>query len=72
MRVTLCYDLPDELEAYKQALKVKNQQCNPCPKTLEYSQGILELHTAITRYMLQPSSHDTLTHLNKTLDKYSP
>lgn len=72
MRVTLVYELPDELEAYKQALKVKNQPSTPCPATTEYRRGMLELHAAIMQYMLQPDKHETLMHLNKTLDKYSP
>lgn len=68
MRVILVYELPDELEAYKEALKSKNKETTPVT-SLEHI-AIKELHTAIIRYMLQPNSHDALMSLNKTLDKY--
>lgn len=69
MRVTLVYELPDELEAYKEALKLKRGDKEPQTTSIEY-QAIKELHTAIVRYMLQPQSHDKLMHLNKMIDKY--
>lgn len=68
MRVTLVYELPYELEAYKQALMIKNSLSNS-DAPLEEFKGIKELHTAIMKYMLQPK-HDNLMHLNRMLDKY--
>lgn len=70
MRVTLVYELPDELEAYKAALKVKLGTDKPDDQALQGFVGIKELHTAIVRYMLQPQSHDNLMHLNRMIDKY--
>lgn len=69
MRVTLVYELPDELHAYKEALKIKLGDAEGPLTSPEYG-AIKELHTAIVRYMLQPSSHDNLMHLNKMIDKY--
>ena len=68
MRVTLVYELPDELEAYKQALQVKTG-LTQCVKLIEYD-ALKELHQAITNYMLK-DTHDNLMHLTKTLDKYA-
>ncbi len=69
MRVTLVYDLPDELEAYQIALKIKNKGLGITPEPTEDYLAFKELREAVTNYLLRPK-HDELMALNKVLDKY--
>lgn len=65
MRLTIEYNLPEELEAFKRAVRDKNNN------TPQYgAEDIKCLYKAIEQYMLK-NSHDNLMNLNRVLEKYS-
>ena len=71
MKVILTYNLPDELDIYKVALKAKyayNAAEIPQMCPIEES-ALKELYNAINAYLLQ-SDHDNLLNLNKVMYKY--
>lgn len=64
MRVSIEYNLPEDLEAYKRAMLDKNTK-------YQYgAEDVKCLYNAIEQFRLK-SSHDNLMHLNRVMDKYS-
>ena len=68
MKVSIDYNLPDDIEEYTVALLAKQGRA---PQLKDELPAVKELHTAIINYMLQPSSHEALMQLNRMLDKYA-
>lgn len=68
MKYTLTYNLPDELDLYKAALKAKydSNSSSLCP--VEQS-ALQELHKAVTLAILHPNTENAEA-LHKVLAKY--
>ncbi len=64
MKVTIEYNLPDDVDLYKEAMIALTNKAENRPTPVR------ELRTAIVKYMLQPQKPEYLNYLNEMLDKH--